>query len=427
MRTSASRPLRLGLACPPFSGHLNPTLALGSELRTRGHDVAYFGLRDAQGPVEAAGLEFILIGERDMPAGTVPGWTARQGELSGMPGCRWLTNCLLQEGVVQTREMGDALRAWHADGLLADQVSYGAPTAADSIGLPYVTLCNSLPMHLDFSSPPPFSTSGPWQGPGRRLRNLGLWAPAMPLVAPVVRALNRERATQGLTPYTWRNVAESRLAVVAQLPAAFEFPGRRPLPRFHNTGPWVRADARQPTPFPWERLDGRPLIYASMGTLQNGVGRVFETIAAACAGLDAQLVVALGHRAARLDASIPANATVVPFAPQLALIDRASLVITHAGLNTALEALSRGVPMVAIPITADQPGVAARIRHCGAGEFVTLRGLSVERLRMLVARVLGEPSYALAARRLRDHISKADGLRRAADVIEETILRAEAG
>jgi hypothetical protein len=87
----------------------------------------------------------------------------------------------------------------------------------------------------------------------------------------------------------------SRLAQVAQLPAAMELPGRQLPPRVHHTGPWTDAAGWAPVDFPWSRLDPvRPLAYASMGTLQNGVLRTFRIIAEACTGLDLQLVISLG-------------------------------------------------------------------------------------------------------------------------------------
>jgi zeaxanthin glucosyltransferase len=58
---------------------------------------------------------------------------------------------------------------------------------------------------------------------------------------------------------------------------------------------------------------------------------------------------------------VPRNAIIVKRAPQLELLKRTSVCITHAGLNTVLESLAQGVPQVAIPVTFDQPGIAARI------------------------------------------------------------------
>jgi zeaxanthin glucosyltransferase len=126
-----------------------------------------------------------------------------------------------------------------------------------------------------------------------------------------------------------------------------------------------------------------------MGTLQNKSDRIFRIIAEACQDLEAQLVISLGGG---LDPtalpSLPGNPLVVKYAPQLELLQKASLNITHAGLNTALESLSYGVPMVAIPITDDQPGIAARIAWTGVGEFLSSSRLSASKLRTVIQKVL---------------------------------------
>src|SRR6202012_5644937 len=123
--------------------------------------------------------------------------------------------------------------------------------------------------------------------------------------------------------------------------------------------------------FPWERLDGRPLVYASLGTLQNGSEMLFRTIAEACDGLGGQLVLSLGGgmEPKRLG-HLRGDPVVVRYAPQLELVRRAAAVITHAGLNTVLETLAQGVPLICIPLGNDQPGVAARVAAHQAGIVV---------------------------------------------------------
>ncbi|RQH11362.1 glycosyl transferase family 1, partial [Okeania hirsuta] len=77
---------------------------------------------------------------------------------------------------------------------------------------------------------------------------------------------------------------------------------------------------------------------------------------------DAQLVMSLGGSATPESLpNLPGNSLVVKYAPQLELLQKATLTITHAGMNTTLECLNNAVPMVAIPIAFDQPGVAARV------------------------------------------------------------------
>ncbi len=212
----------------------------------------------------------------------------------------------------------------------------------------------------------------------------------------------------------------SRLAQVTQLPAALELPGRRVPPHFHHTGPWTDAAGRAPVDFPWSRLDpGRPLVYASMGTLQNGILPTFRMIAAACAGFDLQLVISLGGgQDPALLGDLPGAPVVVGYAPQLDLIRRSTLTISHGGLNTALESLAWGVPLVVLPVTYDQPGVGARVEWFGAGRSIPVGRLTVDRLRAAIHDILGDPAYRTRAGRLQAAIEAGDGLNRAADVIE---------
>jgi len=153
-------------------------------------------------------------------------------------------------------------------------------------------------------------------------------------------------------------------------------------------------------PFPWEKLTGAPLIYASMGTLLNGMEYVYRAILEAAGKFpETQLVLSVGKNIDPDDLRpIPSNVIVVSTAPQIELLKRASLCITHAGLNTALEALAQGVPIVAIPIGFDQPGVAARVAYHRVGEFVEVGDLTAERLAQLIQRVRQNPSYRDNAR-----------------------------
>lgn len=118
---------------------------------------------------------------------------------------------------------------------------------------------------------------------------------------------------------------------------------------------------------------------------------------------------------------LPGNPLFVGYAPQLELLKKATLTITHAGLNTTLECLTDGVPMVAIPVAFDQLGNAARIAWTGAGEFVPLSRLSVPRLRGAIQRVLTQESYKKNATRLQAAIRRAGGVSRAADIIEQAV------
>jgi MGT family glycosyltransferase len=237
-----------------------------------------------------------------------------------------------------------------------------------------------------------------------------------------LRALNFQRREWRLRPYGGPEDFISPWCHLAQQPACFDFPRERLPPQFHYTGPWHDTRVRPPVPFPFEKLDDRLLIYASMGTIQNQIQQVFREIAQACEGLDAQLVISLGGGAKPDQVGrLPGNPLVVDYAPQLDLLSRAALTITHAGLNTVLESLSRGVPMVAIPVGNDQPGVAARVKWLGAGETLPLKRLRADRLRTLVKKVLETERYRLQARQLMFEIKGTNGVANAADLVEQVL------
>ncbi len=125
---------------------------------------------------------------------------------------------------------------------------------------------------------------------------------------------------------------------------------------------------------PWERLTGEPLIYASVGTILNGQVDVFRSMVAALAKhKDLQLVLSVGDQVdPNQIGPFPTNAIIVKRGPQLELLKQTSVCITHAGLNTVLESLAQGVPQVAIAVTYDQPGVAARIAEKRTGVVTSL-------------------------------------------------------
>ena len=146
-------------------------------------------------------------------------------------------------------------------------------------------------------------------------------------------------------------------APVWAVPPSFELPCAAFGSTLHYTGPFLDEHVGE-VPFPWQRLDGRPLVYVSLGTLRNRVASVFQAVATACATLDAQTVISLGAWQGDAPALDLSPAITVPYAPQRALLKRAAVCVSHGGANTVFEALAAGVPQVILPITDDQPANA---------------------------------------------------------------------
>src|SRR5262249_44152841 len=155
----------------------------------------------------------------------------------------------------------------------------------------------------------------------------------------------------------------------------------------------------------------------------NGQADVFRTIVAAVAkNKNVQLVLSVGDQIdPKQIGPVPSNAIVVKRAPQLELLKQATVCITHAGLNTVLESLAQGVPQLAIPVTYDQPGVAARIAYKKTGVVTSLDKLTADHLALLLNQVLRDPTYRENSRKLQRSIAEANGLSLAADLIEESV------
>jgi MGT family glycosyltransferase len=310
------------------------------------------------------------------------------------------------------------------DALIIDTVQFYAELGAMQLAMPYVHVANAL--HWDYSGYTPLCLYD-WPHettPAALARNregVAKWSNLLQSVSGGIKA----RAESVGLKIDWNDLSStvSPLASITQVPRAFDFESSYWPSQFHHTGPFHNGKGRAEVAFPWERLTGEPLVYASMGTILNGRVDVFRTIVAALAGnRDLQLVLSIGDQIDPTQIGpVPTNAIIVKRAPQLELLKQATVCITHAGLNTVLESLAQGVPQLAIPITYDQPGVAARIARNKTGLVTSLVELTAERLSFVLNEVLSDSIYRENARKMQKAIIEANGLSVAADQIEESL------
>ncbi|MBE9224823.1 glycosyltransferase [Phormidium sp. LEGE 05292] len=411
-----------GLISPAASSHINTITTLGWELKRRGHQVTLFGVPYARAQALASGVNFRAIGESDITKENTVQKHAQIAQLSGLAAMRYSLSLAKEDVAILLRDGPAAIREEGVEALLVDYVTYGSGSVAEFLDIPFITVYSALIETEEDGVPPvftPWNYNPAWWAP---LRNRMGYALIKSSEQPILNLVREYREKWRLPSLSGFRDSYSKLAQLSQQPAEFEFP-RTELPEcLHFTGPYMNPLSQEPVPFPFEKLTGKPLIYASMGTLQNRQTSVFQCVAEACAGLDVQLVISLGGgiRPESLP-QLPGSPIVVGYAPQLELLKKAALVITHGGANTVLEALSYGVPLVAIPNTYDQPGVGARLIWTGTGEVVSLSRLNVPRLRTAIQRVLTEESYKKNALRLQEAIRKAGGFTRAVDIIEQAI------
>lgn len=407
----------VGFFCFPGIGHLNPAIALARRLQQRGHTLTIFHSRMARPRLAAAGLGFWPLEKQNLS--DVKKADASLFQIAGADLAQRLfahARCVLHEGP-------SAIAAAGVEAILVDQAVLAGGSVADSLGMPYVTICFFPPTILDASVP---QTIFPWayrNGPLARTRNRMTNALIRAMLRPVMSEINKARYSWNLPSIRTLNEVNSRLAMISQMPEHFDFPREV---RYHNlfyTGPFRDTENRKIQEFPWERLNGRPLIYASLGTVRNKMPRVFQLIAEACTSLDVQLVISLGGGSLTPDdlGTLPGDPVVVHYAPQIELLQKASLTITHAGLNTTLESLAEGVPIVAVPLADDQPGVAARIKWSGVGKIINPRSLTVNALRTALQETMTDTRYRHAAQAMKLRIGIMDGASAAAKIAENVL------
>jgi zeaxanthin glucosyltransferase len=409
----------------PLAGHLNPMLALARELKSRGHQIIFFGLLDVERAVRAAGMEFVSFAEQDYPLGATPADYAHLATLRGEDVVRYSFQQMHpRRCAAMLRYLPERLSTVKVDALVIDTIHFYGELVAMSMGLPYVHIWNVL--HIDLSGiTPPCLFPGKYETTQAAIaRNTEAAARITTVFAPV-QQVAQSWAEEHAISIDWNTPHStlSPLATITQTPRAFDFPGT-PMPAsFRHAGPLHAAAGRREIPFPWENLSDKPLIYASMGTLLNGLDHVFRAILNAASQLPGvQLVLSIGSNLSISSLGpIPSNTIVAPEAPQLELLARASLCLTHAGLNTVLESLSQGVPLVAIPVGFDQPGVASRIAYHRVGEVQSLASLSSETLLQAIRNVLQDRSYRENALFMQEALARNPGASLAADVIEQVL------
>ena len=417
---------RIGLLTLYATGHLNPSLTLARALKRHGHEVVFFNLPDVAAQIEAGGCRAVVYGAEEYPAGSLATSMQKTAELSGPAAFAHYVQRMVTLFRAAFRDLPDRLRGEALDLLIVDQVYYAGATLAEHLGVPFVSLANALLVNREDVIPPPVML-WPFDSSAAGIeRNRKGWAGVDQAYAHLLPVVKEQRSAWGLPAYT--NLLEdsfSPLLQICQQPPVFEFPRPQAPPSLHLVGHLQDDAPGDDESFQWDWLDGRPLLYASCGTLQNRLEHVFRAIIDACATMDVQAVVALGRDglAPASFGEVPDNVLLVPYAPQRHLLARATVCITHAGLNTTLDCLEAAVPMVAIPLASEQPGIAMRIAHLGAGVVLPLAEVAAATVAAAVETVRREPAYREAATAAAREIARLAPAETAVALLED-VLRA---
>ncbi|WP_426746482.1 glycosyltransferase [Myxococcus faecalis] len=419
------------MAAHPTAGHTNALRAMGVRLRELGHDVAM--------ALAAPPLPFSNLWPEPLRvATTLPQAIQRDGlrliRLQPAPAMLWygariphargvdelaLALRLFTAGMKsQARHLAREIEASGIDVVLGDYLMPAALLAARLTRRPYAAFYHSaLPFPVEGASP--FGSGLPddaprdetWARAEQATQALGAWFDAR--VARDARALGVRLRPGGLLSAP----ISDDLNLLATLPELE--PGLKPLTGpVEMTGPCLpRArDADQDDPALRSLQPGRRHVYVSLGTVFNGQPRVFDAILDGLARHEVHTVVSAGASFGRLERRAGPRTLVFRQVPQVPLLRRVDLVVTHGGNNTVQESLAAGRPMVVIPFGGDQLANARRVERLGVGSVVLPSALEASSVASALSRLL-ESAVTTRARALASSLEGVDGTERAVQAV----------
>lgn len=378
----------------PAHGHVNPSLPVVAELVRRGDDVTVFLTRDFQAVVEATGASFREY--VDYPADLLENVNGNPTVLA----LRMLDACrAMVPGLVA------CLRAEGYEAVLFDSMAPWGYISARVAGLPLISSKGLLALH-----PKILLTSGLLgQIVPFFLKNLG----NVRRYQAGAKALAREF---GVAIPSFSEVLDMPGDLTVVYTTRQVQPMDELFPDFVYVGPSL-PDQPHESDFPFDQLTGQPLIYISLGTVNNEALAFYRACFAAFGGGPWQVVMSIGRRVdpAALGAA-PPNFIVRSHVPQLQVLKRAALFVTHGGMNSVHEGLYDGVPLVVVPQTLEQSIVARQVDRLGAG--VVLHHPDSARLRRMAEHVLTNATYRINAEAVAQGFRDAGGPLAAADAIQ---------
>lgn len=418
------------LAATATPGHVNPMLAAARLLVEGGHRVLMLCGALFEQRIRATGAEFVPFApEVDFDYRALERYFPERASLSGAAQMALALKRFFAAPMAQhDRNLRALIAAEKVDLLLVENGFYGVlPLLQQGDGrrLPILMLGVNP---VSFSSPDAIFY-GPRIPPELR-RSLG----ELPWLDELTRQLQREvqqsfdaalaeaGAPQLTAPFT--DVMVTAPDAFLQLSCAgfeYERPELEGLIRY--VGPLLPPRIELTPPPWWERLDERPLVIVSQGTLANvDLGQLLLPAMQGLAGDELQLLLTTGGRdPARLGAAVPANAIVTEHVPFELALPRAAVLVTNGGYGSVQAALAHGVPLVVAGTGEDKAEVATRVAWSGAGINLHSNEPTADAVAAAVRKLVHEPRYRARARLLADEMAALDARAAIAGAVRELL------
>ncbi|MBQ9844876.1 MAG: glucosyltransferase [Oscillospiraceae bacterium] len=378
--------------CIPAHGHTNPTLGVVRELVSRGHQVWYYSYNSMKDKISDTGAVFVSCDDYDA-----------EQRLSAKDGARigkdlaFSTKILVDTTLALDDTICADMLKLKPDCIVADSMATWGKAIAIKLGIPFVSSTTTFAFNK-------YSAKIMKQSCTDMLKLLI----SMPQISKQIKRLQQKG-------YPIKNVLDIIQNDENTHTIVYTSPEFQPCAdtfseKYVFVGPSIRPSA--------ENIEKtrEKLIYISMGTVNNDMLPLYKNCIEAFAGSEYQVIMSVGNMVSpqQFD-KLPDNISVFSYTDQIAVLNKADVFISHCGMNSASESLYFGVPLVMLPQTPEQNGVAERILQLNAG--IKLQQTDSKSIYNAVNTVLTDISYRKNAYLISDGFRRCSGAKGAADKI----------
>lgn len=373
--------------------HFHPMVPLAKALEEAGHEVAFVGESDYASVMEATGLRLFPAGTsmRELMPQLMPQLMAMPDEQREQWAMGNIFGRILPERMIP--DLLAVCEEWKPDIIVRDMTEMAGCLVAEHLGLPHASV--EIGIFI------PTAWMAHW-GMGENMDALraGLGLPSDPDMDMAYRYLHLS-----FVPPSYQDPAAPLPPTTHALRTVpFDQSGNEKLPA------WVHTLPQQPT------------VYVTMGLAFGGTAGTFPVVLEGLRDEPANLIVTVGRAVDPAQfGPQPANVHIERYIPQTLLFPYCDMVVSHGGWNTVMSALAEGLPLVNIPISADQPQNAERCAKLGVGRTVSLADLSPEAVRDAVREVMADPGYRERAQKTQKEMLSLPGPERAVELLERLV------
>lgn len=380
--------------CIPAHGHTNPTLGVVRELISRGHQVYYYSYNMMRDKIQSTGAVFVSCDEYDQEQRL----DAKDGARIGKD-LAFSTQILVDTTLALDDTVCEHMKELNPDCIIADSMAVWGKAVALKLGIPFVSSTTTFAFNQ-------YSAKIMKQSPGQIF---GMIFSMSKINKTIKRLQDKGYPVKSVLDIIQN---DNNTDTIVYTSPEFQPCSETFSEKYVFVGPSIR-----PVENMIEKKSDK-LIYISMGTVINDSTEFYKKCIEALANTKYQVIMSVGNLINIEDlGDVPDNITISRFVDQIAVLSQADVFLTHCGMNSVNESLYYKVPLVMLPQTSEQDGVATRVEQLGAG--VRLKHINAKAIRETIESVLNAKSYYEQASKISQSFHKCTGAKGAADKIEQ--------